>query len=1046
MATLVTKINAHANSKLLGLNAAVSGNNISLTYSDSTGVKTLAISGGDKYYGIEPSGAGRTLGNGLNNKQNSINLFSSGFGTSTTTVASANSSTAATGTVPLKAGDAISVTINNVNGGSAISLGTVGDAATLAGLVTSINASDGAKQYGIDATIVQDSNGLYNIKLSAAGSALATSFVFNPGTNVNNTGVNALNATPAISYGHSVTATSLFTSTFANSLTAGQTVLINGTTTASTPFRQGDTLQVVIPAGGALQSGAAINISSALAAGDTTLTAIVANINAFAATNYTGVTARLNAAGEGGTAAGTNIILESSTPILAFRAGANFFEAGAGSTSALNNNKASVNLLSNTSGYASGGATAVVTVAGAAIAGRAFDIGTLTVSINGGASISLGSTTSAQTLDQLIGTINTALVAADAGIYAARDDTDTSNRGIRFFSTSPTAAPITSVVFGGTAISGAGAEPARFRNGINGTTVTTSGADLTLTAKTAGTEKAQATATDTTVRQQVFGLNGGSDSGLGYNSVSVSGTVGDNLLTALSQTRARILVSFPDIDASALTATGNFNSDGSVYITVGGKNFAFTTTAANAKASDEITIGATLRETLDNAVATINNYAQNVATGSVAYDLNQINIARSGNSLVFTGKALTNPAKITGAALDAISVSSGFTNGAVSSNSGLLNNAAINFGVDANGISNKDFTGTISGFQATATGVANTVNLSLKVGAYTYTASNVPTASTSNTVVRLTSDVLSDGSSGGFFDIQLDSSQGQAVNSDTDAKAIAQRLNSAFSSLNFAQKREIASYSGTQTIVSGGERIGSLIGSKVSGQLASFSGNKLTGITVTAPATANGDAVLSLNIDGETFVTGAGLGNKLGANQTYRLTSTTNANNFIDFTTGSSSIDISSSANASAVQKALGDAFGTAKGDGALTFQIGATSADSIAVSIGSAKTSQIYDGQTLSVATQSAASNASVVLDSAIRSVTALRASVGALGSRFNFASAALQSSVQNQDAARAQLLDTDIALESTAYATSQVKLQAGISVLAQANQALQALLKLIG
>jgi large subunit ribosomal protein L1 len=41
---------------------------------------------------------------------------------------------------------------------------------------------------------------------------------------------------------------------------------------------------------------------------------------------------------------------------------------------------------------------------------------------------------------------------------------------------------------------------------------------------------------------------------------------------------------------------------------------------------------------------------------------------------------------------------------------------------------------------------------------------------------------------------------------------------------------------------------------------------------------------------------------------------------------------------------------------------------------------------------------------------------------------------------------LDTDIATESTSYATSQVKLQAGISVLAQANQQLQALLKLIG
>ena len=74
------------------------------------------------------------------------------------------------------------------------------------------------------------------------------------------------------------------------------------------------------------------------------------------------------------------------------------------------------------------------------------------------------------------------------------------------------------------------------------------------------------------------------------------------------------------------------------------------------------------------------------------------------------------------------------------------------------------------------------------------------------------------------------------------------------------------------------------------------------------------------------------------------------------------------------------------------------------------------------------------------------MRANVGALQSRFNFASANIESSIQNQDAARGVLLDTDVAAESTAYATNQVKLQAGISVLAQANQQLQSLLKLIG
>ena len=73
------------------------------------------------------------------------------------------------------------------------------------------------------------------------------------------------------------------------------------------------------------------------------------------------------------------------------------------------------------------------------------------------------------------------------------------------------------------------------------------------------------------------------------------------------------------------------------------------------------------------------------------------------------------------------------------------------------------------------------------------------------------------------------------------------------------------------------------------------------------------------------------------------------------------------------------------------------------------------------------------------------LRADVGALQSRFSYATDAIQSSLENQDAARGTFLDTDVSAESTAYASAQVQLQAGISVLAQANQLPQNLLKLL-
>jgi len=77
---------------------------------------------------------------------------------------------------------------------------------------------------------------------------------------------------------------------------------------------------------------------------------------------------------------------------------------------------------------------------------------------------------------------------------------------------------------------------------------------------------------------------------------------------------------------------------------------------------------------------------------------------------------------------------------------------------------------------------------------------------------------------------------------------------------------------------------------------------------------------------------------------------------------------------------------------------------------------------------------------------VTSTRAQVGSLQSRFTFAAFSIQSSIENLDAARGVFLDADISEESTNLAQSQVKLQASISVLAQANQVPQSFLKLLG
>ncbi len=120
-------------------------------------------------------------------------------------------------------------------------------------------------------------------------------------------------------------------------------------------------------------------------------------------------------------------------------------------------------------------------------------------------------------------------------------------------------------------------------------------------------------------------------------------------------------------------------------------------------------------------------------------------------------------------------------------------------------------------------------------------------------------------------------------------------------------------------------------------------------------------------------------------------------------------------------------------------------------MTLASSATTSIYlddngAAQTLSIATSSGAQTANTVLDNAINSVTSRRATIGALQSRFDFAAANITSSIQNTEAARSDFLDVDIANESTKFATSQVRLQASISVLAQANQIPQNLLKLVG
>jgi flagellin len=128
----------------------------------------------------------------------------------------------------------------------------------------------------------------------------------------------------------------------------------------------------------------------------------------------------------------------------------------------------------------------------------------------------------------------------------------------------------------------------------------------------------------------------------------------------------------------------------------------------------------------------------------------------------------------------------------------------------------------------------------------------------------------------------------------------------------------------------------------------------------------------------------------------------------------------------------------------ALSFQVGVDSADTIDVTIDDVTAATL--GVATAIDTAANAVTAGGELDTAIASVNSARASLGALMSRFEFVEANLATSIENLDAARATLMDVDMAAEMTRFTSAQVLTQAGVAMLAQANQLPQNLLRLFG
>jgi flagellin len=134
-----------------------------------------------------------------------------------------------------------------------------------------------------------------------------------------------------------------------------------------------------------------------------------------------------------------------------------------------------------------------------------------------------------------------------------------------------------------------------------------------------------------------------------------------------------------------------------------------------------------------------------------------------------------------------------------------------------------------------------------------------------------------------------------------------------------------------------------------------------------------------------------------------------------------------------------------------LTFVVGTTSSDTITVTGSSfqvAASSLLTAGGAVasSVSTQTTASSAIDTLTTAINTITQNRATIGAYESQFQFQGDSIATTMENNSAAASTIMDADVASEKARLSSADVKTQAAVAAMSQANQMPQALLKLLG
>jgi flagellin len=228
----------------------------------------------------------------------------------------------------------------------------------------------------------------------------------------------------------------------------------------------------------------------------------------------------------------------------------------------------------------------------------------------------------------------------------------------------------------------------------------------------------------------------------------------------------------------------------------------------------------------------------------------------------------------------------------------------------------------------------------------------------------------------------------------------------------------------------------------------------LTGVGAVGTLTLNGVAIAlsTASADGESsFVaTVNGFTNQTGvvaATNSVGVTFTRSSGGTISLSESSAGVSVVGDTLASTAARTFNAGF-TMSVDLSRTLTVASsTVGDDIGFSTAvtsTATTSKVLN--TISIQNVSGANDAIQTIDFALTKMNRLRGDIGAVQNRFLSAISSLSVASENLSAARSRIQDADVAQETAELTRTQILIQAGVSVLAQANQLPSVALSLLG